>query len=213
MGAAAGASRSTNGRRLLLAEDDANLRKSLARALKGMCELQLAGGCRDALDAIDEDHIIGVVTDLVLPDGDGFQIIEHARKRYPGVPALLITGYLDAKVAARAFAIGVTYLPKPLSTQNLLSFARKCLTYPKSALAQVEVLAEQWEARYHLTATERAVLVATARGMSRDELLASRGIAETTLKRHVTNLLLKTDETLLDRAALRFLREVLNRLD
>jgi len=213
MGAASGASKSTNGLRLLLADDDPTIRKSFARVLKGTCELQLAAGCRDALEAIEDDHLIGLVVDLVLPDGNGFEIIEHARKRYPGVPALLITGYLDAEVAARAFATGVTYLPKPLSTQSLLAFARKCLTYPRSALAQVEVLANEWEARYHLTATERAVLVATARGMSREELLASRGIAETTLKRHVTNLLLKTDETLLDRAALRFLREVLNRLD
>lgn len=199
--------------RLLVVDDEPEIRSTLSRVLHSMCELEMASNWTEARAMLNAGPISGVITDLVLPDGDGFDVIEQARAIDPSLPALLITGYLDPETAARAFAMGVTFLPKPVALENILAFARRCLAHRSNALSHMEALGDDWQARYHLTPTERELLVATARGMSREELLDSRGIAKTTLKRHVTNLLVKTQEASLDRAALRFLREVLRRID
>lgn len=200
---------SRDGLRLLVVDDDLDALSALARLLKPTCEVEIFSTCVAATRALDLGPVAGVITDLILPDGDGFQIIEKARDGDPALPALLITGHLDSETAARAFAMGVTFLPKPVTPENILAFARRCMAHRSNALSHIEALGDDWQTRYHLTPTEREVLVATARGLSREELLESRGIAETTLKRHVTNLLEKTGEDSLDRAALRFLREVL----
>jgi DNA-binding NarL/FixJ family response regulator len=213
MGRNAGSTASRNGSRLLVVDDDGPVLKSVARLLKPICELELAKDCGEARAVLERGPVLGVIADLVLPDGDGFVVIEQARSYDPATPSLLITGYLDTKVAARAFAMGIGFLPKPISPENLVSFGRRCLTHKPKAVRLIEALGDDWQARYHLTKTERELLVATASGTPRDELLTSRGIAPTTFKRHVTNLLLKTKEASLDRAALRFLREVLRELD
>jgi DNA-binding NarL/FixJ family response regulator len=200
---------SPDGLRLLVVDDDPDALSALARLLRPMCEVELASTKEEATRALGDGSISGVITDLVLPDGNGFEIIEQARNVDPALPALLITGHLDPETAARAFAMGVTFLPKPVTPENILAFARRCVAHRSNALSHMEALGDDWQARYHLTPTEREVLVATARGLSREDLLETRGIAETTLKRHVTNLLEKTGEASLDRAALRFLREVL----
>lgn len=198
---------------ILVVDDDTDTRSSLTRLLRNTCELHIAATCADAQVALADRVVCGIITDLLLPDGTGFSVIERARENDPALPALLITGHLDPETAAKAFAMGVTFLPKPVAPENILAFARRCLTHRSNGLSRIEALGDDWQARYHLTPTEREVLVATARGMSREDLLETRGIAETTLKRHVTNLLEKTGEASLDRAALRFLREVLRDLD
>lgn len=212
MGRSANATKN-GARRLLVADDDAALRKSLSRLLGTTCDIELARGCKAAIRALDAGNVLGLIVDLKLPDGDGFQVVERARAADPSFPVLMITGHLDPDIAARAYAMGITFLPKPVRGENLLAFARRCLSHEFRASARLEAQGFDWEARYHLTRTERDLLLDTARGMSREELIASRGIAETTLKRHVTNLLEKTLEASLDRAALRFLRELLRDLN
>jgi DNA-binding NarL/FixJ family response regulator len=71
----------------------------------------------------------------------------------------------------------------------------------------VEQCAQQWGERYDLTETEIAILRAAAEGSEREQLAFERGIATTTLKKHVHNLLRKTGDASLLAAAARLLRE------
>ena len=202
------------GVRLLVVDDDLDVLSSLARLLKGMCELELAGSFEAARLALPGLPIAGIIADLRLPDGDGLTFIEEARRSaLRRLPGLLIAGHLEPTIAAKAFAMDVTFLLKPAMPENITAFGRRCLAHRSGPLQRLDALADDWQDRYHLTATERELLVATGRGMSREELLESRGIAETTLKRHVTHLLVKTGEASLDRAALRLLRELLRDLE
>lgn len=199
--------------RLLVVDDESITRSTLTRLLRATCDIEAVGTIDEAASVLQNGNISGVITDLVLPDGDGFAVIEEARRDNPGLPSLLITGYLDPDIAAKAFAMGITFLPKPVAPENILAFARRCMLYRSNGVSRIEALGDDWQLRYQLTPTERDVLVAIARGVTREELLETRRIAETTLKRHVTNLLEKTHEASLDRAALRFLREVLRDLE
>lgn len=196
--------------RLLIVEDEDDVRSAFARLLKGTCEIDLAASCAEAHQLLLRFGApIGLVIDFQLPDGSGLEVVERARTLDPALPSLMVTGHLNAPLAALAFGMDVTFLPKPVVAEPILRFARRCLVRPTTIQNKIVLRSDDWVTRFRLTETECELLVATARGVSRDDFMLARGIAETTLKRHVTNLLEKLAETSLDRAALRFLREVL----
>lgn len=66
-----------------------------------------------------------------------------------------------------------------------------------------------WSARYRLSPAEREILVAAARGTTRDELRLARRVAPSTLKRQVFTLIRKTGGASLLHAVARLLREAL----
>ena len=72
----------------------------------------------------------GEKLDLLLCDlslglkGSGFEVIEHARRCQPGLPALLLTGYATKDVLDRAQRLGVAVLLKPVDIQEFLGIVR-----------------------------------------------------------------------------------------
>jgi len=66
-----------------------------------------------------------MLCDLSLEEKDsGFAIIEYARHRQPGLPALLLTGYAGKYISARALHLGVSVLLKPVDIQEFLGAIR-----------------------------------------------------------------------------------------
>ena len=105
---------------VLLVEDDELVRECLGEVL-GDAGWR-AGRAADAKDALDRMALFGVpgvlVTDLALGCGmSGLALIAAARLRWPGVPAVLISG-TDA--AEPALAPGDRFLRKPFDPGNLL---------------------------------------------------------------------------------------------
>jgi len=75
-----------------------------------------AGGCRL------------VLCDLVLPDGEGGEIVRALRRRRPGLPVVVVTGYATADQASRALRAGATaFLAKPFEESELLGAVRRAL--------------------------------------------------------------------------------------
>lgn len=200
--------------KLLVVEDDPTVAKGLFRVIAKLAPVEHAATLSAARELLDThgDSIAGVISDLNLPDGMGFDVIRHARRTNPSMPALLLTGTFKSSVLDESFSLGVAYLTKPARPEAILIFVRRCLTENARLHGSMELLAVAWESRYRLTKTEVAVLEATARGVSREDFARARNMAESTLKKHVSNLLDKSGDLTLDRAALRFLRESMNGL-
>ena len=77
---------------------------------------------RRALESSNPDLLL---CDLSLEEKDsGFAIIEYARHRQPGLPALLLTGYAGKYISARALHLGVSVLLKPVDIQEFLGAIR-----------------------------------------------------------------------------------------
>ena len=69
-----------------------------------------------------------VFTDVVLPDGDGIEVANEARRRWPGVAVLLASGYTDEKTGvaiAREFRF--PFLRKPYTVEEMLKKVREAL--------------------------------------------------------------------------------------
>jgi len=80
--------------------------------------------CSSAEQAIEElrgQTFDLVVTDFMMPDMDGFALLGHIRKNYPGTRVIMITAHANVQHAVRMMQHGaIDYIPKPFSTAELV---------------------------------------------------------------------------------------------
>src|SRR5882757_7505135 len=108
--------------RILLVEDEATLREHLARALSDDYIVDTAGDGREALTAVMRALPELIVTDIVMPDIDGIELLKTLRstRRTQTVPVLLISGRALDEQRIEGFNEGAdAYLAKPYTEREL----------------------------------------------------------------------------------------------
>jgi len=94
---------------------------------RGFEVVEAATGER-ALELLDQFAFDIVITDLRLPGIDGTRVIETARERYPGIVAIVITGYGTVKDAVDAIKRGASdFIAKPFQFDELIHVLQKAL--------------------------------------------------------------------------------------
>jgi two-component system OmpR family response regulator len=115
--------------RLLLVDDEDNLRSMLQAALRhnGFDVVSVATG-RAALDAVDEHDPDLVVLDVMLPDLDGFDVCRRLRADGHTTPVLFLTARDGTEDTVRGLTLGGDdYLVKPFSLDELVARAHAVL--------------------------------------------------------------------------------------
>src|SRR5690606_18353290 len=143
--------------RILLVDDE-----KVARALYGDHlraaghSVDTVGGVAEARQALRDARYDVLVTDLILPDGDGLEILTHTREVHPGVEVVVITGVERVEPAVRAIKSGAAeYLVKPVPAEALQHAVFR-------ALATRTLLRENASLRHHVELLETGQRVATA---------------------------------------------------
>jgi two-component system OmpR family response regulator len=111
------------GERLLLVDDEDNLRSMLEAALRhsGFDVRAVATG-RDALEAVATDRPDVVVLDVMLPDLDGFVVCKRLRTDGIHTPVLFLTARDTTSDKVRGLMLGGDdYLVKPFSLEELVA--------------------------------------------------------------------------------------------
>lgn len=113
-----------DGARILLVEDNEDLRRLLSRALRAhFTVLEASDGAR-ALELATRELPDLVVADLILPLGSGTDLVTalSANPHTRSIPVIVMTARPDAGTAVDLLQQGaVDYLPKPFGTQELLA--------------------------------------------------------------------------------------------
>ena len=103
---------------VLVVDDESMVRTLVRRMLEpGMCSVVEAEDGESALRLIERGQpaIDVVLTDLVMPEIDGFDIITVLARHCPGLPVICMSGF--ASVAASRLT--VPFIPKPFSLESL----------------------------------------------------------------------------------------------
>jgi len=101
-----------------------------------------------ALTLLDQFAFDVIITDLRLPGIDGSRLIEAARDRYPGIIAIVITGYGTVKDAVDAIKRGASdFIAKPFQFDELTHVLQKALEQ-RRLTSENAYLRSQLEARY-----------------------------------------------------------------
>ena len=109
---------------LLIVEDDAEIAAILKIVLKRQgYEVMLAATSRDARLILNEVRPELIILDRYLPDGDGLELCEEARRTesFPRIPILLLSASNNAPEIIAALEIGADeYLAKPFDIEEML---------------------------------------------------------------------------------------------
>ncbi|MGI9623917.1 MAG: response regulator transcription factor [Acidimicrobiales bacterium] len=114
---------------ILIAEDDAEIRKALERILgyEGYSTTSVADGAA-ALEAIAEQHPDVVVLDVMMPFVDGLTVCRRLREHGDRTPILMLTARHELSDRVAGLDAGADdYLPKPFELEELLARLRALL--------------------------------------------------------------------------------------
>lgn len=175
---------------MLLVEDDASLRRAVARGLQGEgFEVDPVADGLEAIDRFDPDCHDAVVVDLLMPRASGIQVLRAVRDR-ADVPVLLLSGHGDDTNRVIALEMGAAdFVAKPVTARELAIRLRNAvgrqappaagtLTYDDLEIDLVHREVRRGGTRVELTGRELDLLGFLARSpgkvFSRAELL--RGV-------------------------------------
>jgi PAS domain S-box-containing protein len=116
---------------VLVVEDNASARKLFQETLAAAgYDVLAAADARSAHDVLETDTPDAIVLDLVLPDGDGFEIARSIRESKDGatVPLIACSGFMPHEERARIAAAGFDeFLVKPVEPSRLVETVRHYL--------------------------------------------------------------------------------------
>jgi DNA-binding response OmpR family regulator len=146
-----------NGLPILIADDDADIRRLIAGLLEraGFRALQAANG-RDALRLLYAHRPAAVVLDVTMPALDGWQVLERIRE-VSDVPVLMLTAKGEELERVRGLRAGADdYVPKPFGRLELLARIEALLS---RANGRVEMAAPYSDELLEVDFEQRRVLV------------------------------------------------------
>lgn len=117
-----------NVRRLLVVDDDPDIRQFLIDRLEGAgYALKSAKTGREAIEALSAEEFDGAILDIGLPGLDGIEVLQHLRLKHPTIPVLIITAAEARERAMHAVEKGAqAYLLKPFNANQFERVVLEC---------------------------------------------------------------------------------------
>lgn len=115
--------------RILIVDDETNLANALKAVLTDagyVCDVCFDG--KTALEKIFEEVYDGVILDIMLPEKNGYEVLQEIRKRKFDIPVLMLSALSEVEDTVRGLDLGANdYMSKPFSTKELLARIRVML--------------------------------------------------------------------------------------
>ena len=186
--------------RFIVADDHQLVRSGVCAFLRTEPDLELVGEASDGTEAVAlcKAHTPDVaIMDMIMPGG-GAEAIREVNRVSPATKIIVLTSYDDGEQAVKAIQAGaLSYLLKDVAAEDLAVAVRRAATgqatiHPRvaSLLADALRLPPPSQAGT-LTARELEILSLIAQAMNNRQIAQRLGIAEKTVKVHVSNVLSK----------------------
>ncbi len=196
---------SQNRVRIVIADDHAILRESLAALLSTDSDFSVEGRAsngQEALALVQELHPDVLVLDLFMPQGDGFEVLRTLDRAGSRVAAVVLTGSESELDYAQAVKLGARGLVLKSDGPEKLFAAIRSVSNGELAfsdeLAQQVLTTMSAESRAtantltRLSERERQIAYYVARGMKNKDIGQALTISENTVKRHLQSIFTKT---------------------
>ncbi|HEY9073546.1 MAG TPA: response regulator, partial [Desulfobaccales bacterium] len=158
---------------LILVVDDEPLISNLVKEILSLegYQVKTAANGKEALKALQTQPFDVVLTDMLMPDMSGMELVQYLRLHYPETLAIVFTGYANYHDAVEAVKQGAfDYLPKPLQPETLRHAIGKALEYLRLLRAQRDLEtvfqgaeALGWQALEVVSSTREAAILDTLR--------------------------------------------------
>lgn len=109
---------------ILLVDDEEEILDFLERILKNKYEILRAGDGKEALELLEKELVNLIVSDVMMPEVDGFQLCKQIKSRieFSHIPIILLTAKNTIQAKVEGLELGAdVYIEKPFSKEHLLA--------------------------------------------------------------------------------------------
>ncbi|NUB43198.1 response regulator [Fertoebacter nigrum] len=126
---------------VLVADDDRTIRTVLTQALtRAGCKVHATSSLMTLMRWVEEGKGDLVISDVIMPDGNGLEALPRIGKMRPGLPVIVISAQNTIMTAIQAAeAEAYDYLPKPFDLPDLMKRSARALDLKRRAPARVVV--------------------------------------------------------------------------
>ncbi len=137
---------------LLLLEDHVEMQRLLALLLEDHFSVRCAGSLRQAREALNAELPQIIVSDIMLPDGDGFELLREVlgRRDMEAVPFVFVSALAEATQRTAGMRAGADdYITKPFSAAELVARIRTAAARARSRRVALDAQRQQFVAEIH----------------------------------------------------------------
>ena len=116
---------------ILLVEDEPVVVDSASRILgsEGF-QVDAVADVNAAIEKLQQTRYRLAISDLMLPNLSGIELVEKVKKIDPEIPVIIITGYANLENAIKSFKVGAfDFLPKPFDFEELIAVVLRAISY------------------------------------------------------------------------------------
>jgi len=185
--------------RIMLVDDHAVVRSGLGAFLSVNPDLELVGEAENGEQAVVRANLLKpdvILMDLMMPVMDGVAATQAIKKQNPQIQIVALTSFQEDELVQNALKAGaVGYLMKNVTARELAAAIKaakdgKMTLSPEAAQALVRAN-QQAEETETLTGREIEVLKLMADGLNNAEIAERLVISLSTVKYHISNILMK----------------------
>jgi len=121
---------SAKSKTLLIADDEPNIRRVLqAIFIKDGYEVHVAENGVKALEWASANPVTLLITDLIMPDMNGVELIQKVKQHHPSAVAIVITAYATIKTCVDAMRYGASdYITKPFDMDEIRAVVKRAVS-------------------------------------------------------------------------------------
>jgi NarL family two-component system response regulator LiaR len=185
--------------KVMIVDDHAVVRSGLSAFLLAFDDLEYVGDATGGADAVGKCIALRpdvVLMDLVMPDVDGAEATRRIKETCPEVQVIALTSYKEDDLVQGALKAGaLSYLLKNVSADELAgairaAYAGRSTLAPEAAEVLIKAATESPE-EDGLTKRELEILELMVGGSSNPDIAEKLFVSRSTIKFHVSNILMK----------------------
>ena len=179
-----------NKTRILIADDHAIVRMGLNLLLSAEPDFEVVGEAHDGVQALTEVGRLKpelIILDLMMPKKDGVAVTEEVHQRLPETKILILTSFGSAEGLSRAIQLGASgVVLKSSAETELVPAIRKTLAGQQYLTSGLRNQLKLKQPTVVLTERQETILRSVMNGLSNADIARQQGLAEITVKNHLS---------------------------